>query len=430
VLEKIQTQFQTACTAGKAIFEATEDVDSGRALIVGALKNMDEILDDQIEPLVADGTDKAHQAANDATAAAGAAIRWAMTVIFTVLFAGLVIGGGVAFHIARRITGPLAEMVQSANAIADGDLTLPRLAETQDEPGRVASAFNRMVQSLKDLLAQTQQLSGELSTATQEISVASQQQLATLNESAASINQITTTSEEFKTTFQEFADRARSVQQAADESIRRAAEGRTLSKECAGKTGQVRDNAAAAGQSALTLSEQMLSITEITDTVNEIAEQTKLLALNASIEAARAGEEGKGFAVVATQVRELANQSKEAAGRIASVIKETQKMMAGVVRRIEDGSRLADESSEMVQNMGHTFDDVVIAFEQTTEAMKQITNVADQQEHGIVELVTSLSQIDTGAKQSLSSAQQTQKAIAAIDRQVQTLNDGMEKFKV
>ena len=225
VLEKIQSQFQTVCAAGAIIFQATEDIDSGLKLLAATQKKIDQILDNKIEPLVTEGAQQARQAANVATTAAENAIRWAMIVIFTVLLAGLAIGGGVAFNISQRITGPLARMVQSANAIADGDLTLPRLSETSDEPGRVAGAFNRMVRSLKDLLAQTQQLSGQLGAATQEINVAAQQQLATLNESAASINQITTTSEQFKTTFQEFADRARSVQQAADESIRRAAEG-------------------------------------------------------------------------------------------------------------------------------------------------------------------------------------------------------------
>mgnify|MGYP002623948135 FL=1 len=176
------------------------------------------------------------------------------------------------------------------------------------------------------------------------------------------------------------------------------------------------------------LSEQMQRIGEITAAVHEIAEQTKLLALNASIEAARAGEEGRGFAVVATQVRELANQSKESAGRIESLITDTQKSMRDVATKIEQGNRLSDESAESVRQMSESFEQIAGAIEQTREAMSQINNGARQQEDGIVELVSSITEIDSGSKESLAAAQQTQRAIVAIDDQLKSLTDLMARF--
>jgi methyl-accepting chemotaxis protein len=202
-----------------------------------------------------------------------------------------------------------------------------------------------------------------------------------------------------------------------------------MSQDSADRINRVRKNAQEAGESVLRLTEQMQRIGEITASVNEIAEQTKMLALNASIEAARAGEGGRGFAVVATQVRELANQSKEAAGHIEHLISETQKSMQSVVAKIEEGSRLSTDSSEIVRQVAQAFEEIAKAIEQTTEAMKQINAGARQQEQGISELVSSITEIDSSSKESLASAEQTQRAILAINQQIQKLNEAMAKFR-
>ena len=278
--------------------------------------------------------------------------------------------------------------------------------------------------SLGECTAATQ----KLSMSSTEIATGSQQQVTSLNQTATSLNEIITTAEEFKATMQEFADRARAVQEAANETAKQSAEGRTLTQESANRIEQVRVNSQAAGESVLKLADQMQRIGEITATVNEIADQTKLLALNASIEAARAGEEGRGFAVVATQVRELANQSKEAAGRIESLISGTQKSMQDVVQKIESGSRLSEESTAIVRRMTTSFEDIAQAIQQTTSAMGQINTGAKQQEMGISELVSSITEIDSASKESLASAEQTRKAIVSIDEQIKRLDQTMTKF--
>ena len=291
--------------------------------------------------------------------------------------------------------------------------------------GCVATVIIRAVKnSISSVLAATQQMAA----ASAEIATAAQQQVTSLNETASSLNEITTTSEEFKATMQEFADRARAVQEAADETAKLTDDGRVLTQDSSSRIGQVRTNSQSAGESVLNLAEQMQRIGEITASVNEIAEQTKLLALNASIEAARAGEEGRGFAVVATQVRELANQSKESAGRIEGLITETQRSMQDVVTRIEDGARLSDEASQIVNRMTRSFDEIAQAIEQTTEAMSQINTGARQQEQGISELVSSITEIDSASKESLTSAEQTRKSIQSIDTEMQRLTDVMKAF--
>lgn len=380
------------------------------------------------------GLDALETAAQTRAATSHTGLESASSAVFWTLliatFAAIIIGSGVALFLSRGIAAAVSNLLAAVKAVAAGDLTGQTVRVTSsDELGQLAEGLNQMVVSLRNILSETTTMTGEVAAASNEISAASQQQVATLNQTATSLNQITATAEEFKATMQEFVDRARAVKEAADETAKRSADGRLLTQDSAARIDQVRSNSQAAGQSVLNLSEQMQRIGEITATVNEIAEQTKLLALNASIEAARAGEEGRGFAVVATQVRELANQSKEAAGRIEALIADTQKSMQDVVNKIEDGSRLSQDSTDIVRRVTSSFDEIVQAIEQTREAMVQINTGAREQEGGIAQLVSSIAQIDAGSKESLTAAEQTQKSILAIDHRIRALNQSVARFK-
>lgn len=342
---------------------------------------------------------------------------------------GIMLAVGWSFLIVRTITLPLRSLLSLSSQIAQGNLSVAELSETRDEVGQLCASFNRMKKSLRDLLSHSVQLTTEVGAAARQIGTAAQQQVSSLAQANTSVGEISTTSEEFKTTIQEFTDRARAVGEAAGETAKRTSEGRELTQASSTKVSQIRTNAEAAGESVLNLSEHMQRISEITTAVKEIAEQTKLLALNASIEAARAGEEGRGFAVVATQVRELANQSREASERIATVIADGQRAMQVVVTKIEEGNRLSDECNEMIQKTAQRFNEISSAVDQTSQAMKQIAVTAQQQQTGIAEVVTSLNEIKGGSEESVASAQQSQKAVLKLEERARELNEAMAKFK-
>jgi methyl-accepting chemotaxis protein len=359
-----------------------------------------------------------------------AARNTARVTLLAVTVAAVALGFTVAMVLTRRIVSSVQSLLSGVQTVARGDLAGdPLKATSNDEIGDLSRGFDQMVVALRSLLSEARITSNEVATASSEIATGAQQQLASLNETASSLNQITTTAEEFKATMQEFADRAKAVHEAADETSRRAMEGRTLTQDSARRIEQLRTNARASGESVLHLAEEMQRIGEITASVNEIAEQTKMLALNASIEAARAGEEGRGFAVVAMQVRELANQSKEAAGRIEQLVAQTQKSMQAVVGRIEDGGKLSEDSSEVVRRAADAFGEITRAIEQTREAMSQINTGARQQEAGITQLVTSIMQIDGASKESVAAAEQTQRSIVAIDQRIRGLSESISRFK-
>jgi methyl-accepting chemotaxis protein len=386
---------------GSRIIAATQEIEGSLERFHKNVVNTDRILDDKVQPLIARQVRTAREQARRST-------HLATTVILLGAVVGSLFGCLISVVIQRRVTRPLTNMAAAMTPIARGDLRNPDLVESADETGQLAAAFNQMVRSLRDILAESQAMTEEVAGASSEIA---------------------TTAVQFESTMQEFADRARAVQQAAEETGKRSDEGRGLTRESVTRIDRVRENAEAARRSVLDLSEQMLRINEVTSSVNEIAEQTKLLSLNASIEAARAGEEGRGFAVVATQVRELANQSKEAAGRIESIVSQTQKSVQTVVAKIEQGSRLSEESREIVTRMKEAFDEIATAVYQTIEAMQQIAAGAKDQERGMTELVGGIAPGEIELGEAWAAAPQTQKSIAAIDERIRTLKDRMGKFK-
>jgi len=352
------------------------------------------------------------------------------TVWIGVLIAVLAAVAG--YFAARGIASPIRRVSELAGKVGQGELTVElsdEFKKRSDEVGALTESFQKMVDALRGQTAEIGQAVNVVSASSREIAAGSRQQVTNLSQSATALNQMAATTEEFKTSIQEFADRARSVLEAAQETAKQAAEGISLTRQSATRSEDVRSHSETAGESVLSLVEHMQRIGEITSAVNEIAEQTKLLALNASIEAARAGEGGRGFAVVATQVRELANQSKQAALRIDALIGETQKSTQNVVGRIEEGSRLSDQTAELAETMAERFQRIADSIGQTAEAVKQIAAGAQQQEKGVVELAQGMTEVNTGAKESLAAAEQTQKSIAAIDQRLTALNDSMARFK-
>ena len=424
-LKKLRSEFETF-TAQLFTARQAKDWNQAHYRMESLANPRQRAIRDALYALKKTARERAVDDRKDLDAATGTA-TW--TLIVAPLVA-ILLGAVIAVLLSRNITKAVGRLLAAVRVVATGDLKgeAVRLA-SRDEIGELARGFNEMVSSLRRILSETTAMTSEVTCSSGQIAAASQKQAASLNQTAASLNQITATAEQFKVTMQEFADRAGAVREAANETAKRSANGRTLTQESAVCIEQVRTNAQVAGESVLKLSEQMQRIGVITATVNEIAEQTKLLALNASIEAARAGDSGRGFAVVATQVRELANQSKQAAGRIESLIADTHKSMHDVVNKMEEGSRLSQDASEIGRQVTQSFDEISQAFEQTHEAMVQISTGAKEQERGIVALANGIAEIDSGSKESLTAAEQTQKSIVAIDQRIRALNDSLSRFK-
>src|SRR5262249_23175477 len=146
-------------------------------------------------------------------------------------------------------------------------------------------------------------------------------------------------------------------------------------------------------ETILSLSERTQQIGEIINTVNAIADQSKLLALNASIEAARAGDEGRGFAVVAAEGRQVDEQSRQATARIGEIVNEIQQATNTAVMVTEEGSKGAERGIELVNRAGEAIRDLAATLEEATQAAVQIAASTHQQTNGMSQLAAAMRQI-------------------------------------
>src|SRR5690606_16690529 len=213
-------------------------------------------------------------------------------------------------------------------------------------------------ESLLVLVQQMQEAAATLNAAASEILAASSQQVASTAEQESAVTQTVATLEEVRTAVLQTTERAQQVATISRESVAVSRKGQEAVTHTVEGMSLIKQRVENIAENILLLSERTQQIGEIIDTVNALADQSKLLALNASIEAARAGEEGKGFAVVAMEVRQLAEQSRQATGRVRSILSEIQQATNVAVMVTEEGSKGAESGMGLVDRAGEAIRDL------------------------------------------------------------------------
>jgi methyl-accepting chemotaxis protein len=178
------------------------------------------------------------------------------------------------------------------------------------------------------------------------------------------------------------------------------------------------------------LSEQSQAIGEIIATVNDLAEQSNLLAVNASIEAAKAGEQGKGFAVVAQEIRSLAAQSKQATTQVRNILFDVQKAISSAVMATELGSKAVEEGVRLSTQAGEAIDVLAESVTESTNAAIQIAASSQQQFIGMDQVVSAMENIREAALQMASSTKQTERAAHDLHNLGQRLQEIVKFYRV
>ena len=222
--------------------------------------------------------------------------------------------------------------------------------------------------------------------------------------------------EEVRQTAEQSVERAQLVSEMASKTLKLAENGLDAVKKTEDGMLGLKDQVRLIAETILNLSEQTLQIGEIIATVNDIADQSNLLALNAAMEAARAGEAGRGFAVVAGEVRNLAEQSRQATAQVGSILSEIQKAANTAVMVTEKGTKSAESGVELAQSTGDSIRVIREHTQQAVAAAEQIAASARQQLAGMDQITRAMENINLGATQ-------TQKGMQQVDQAAQNLND-------
>jgi methyl-accepting chemotaxis protein len=304
-----------------------------------------------------------------------------------------------------------------------------RLRNT-DEMHRLGLNLNLMVEGLSETASQIRDMSSGVAAAAAEILAATTQQNASSTEQDAAVTQTVATAEEVRATVQQTADRAQTVADMSQQSLTVSRAGLDAVVDSVNGMQLLRERVESIAENILMLSERTQQIGEIIDTVNDIADQSKMLALNASIEAARAGEEGRGFAVVAMEVRQLAEQSRTATARVRDILNEIQHATNTAVMVTEEGSKGAEAGVSLVERAGESIRNLSATIEEAAQSAAQIAASTQQQTNGMEQLTMAMDSIHRATAQTVASTRQTEESARQLDHMAQQMEHIVARYKL
>jgi methyl-accepting chemotaxis protein len=314
--------------------------------------------------------------------------------------------------------------------VAAGDLSVRATAEGDDDFARLGKGLNNMTASLGSLVSEIRSAAGAVESAAAEILAATSQQVAATTEEAAAVRQTAATVAEVRQTAEAAARKVRSVTELVQRMETTANDGRQSVDESVRGSEEGRLRMEALAERILAFSDQAQQIAEINATVSDLAEQSNLLAVNASIEAAKAGESGRGFAVVAAEVKELAERSRDATAQVRRIVTEIQKSAQGAVMAAEQGVKMAEAGSIAARRSGDAIGKLADSVSQAAQAAQQVTASSQQQEAGMEQMVLSMHNIEQSSAQTVAATQQVERAAKDMSKLAQRLTEIVRAMKI
>lgn len=333
--------------------------------------------------------------------------------------------------LTRIIADPIKAVAEAAGRIAMGVLTDKiTLTQRTDEMGKLAQSFRDMVEGLRKLTLDIRDSINILTTSASEILATTSQVASGSAETATAVSETTSTVEEVKQTVQLAGQKSKQVMESALKTVQTSEAGQHAVAEMISGMERIREQTAATAVSIVKLNEQSQEIGEIIITVNDLAEQSNLLAVNAAIEAAKAGEQGKGFAVVAQEIKSLAEQSKQATAQVRVILGEIQKATTAAViatdlngKAVEAGVQQSDAAGESIKLLA----DSILA---AAQAAQQITASSQQQIVGMDQVALAMENIKQASAQNMAGTRQAEQAAQNLHELGLKLKQLVERYKI
>jgi methyl-accepting chemotaxis protein len=332
-----------------------------------------------------------------------------MTLILTV--GGILTGLVVAFLITRSITRAISAMVSLIQEIAANNLGVEDMPITShDEIGQAGSALNGMKNSMRDMIQSIAGTAEHMASASEEISSSAAQQAQGAETQKDQTTQVATAMQEMSSTVAQVSENSNLAAEASRQAAETARHGGSIVDETLGKMRAIAEAVRATANKVDELGKSSDQIGRIIGVIDDIADQTNLLALNAAIEAARAGEQGRGFAVVADEVRKLAERTTSATKEIAQMIQNIQDETRVAVSAMEAGTGQAEEGVKSTAQAGDSLKEIIRMAEQVGEMIAHIATAATQQSSATEQVNQNMDQIARLVKESAVGSQQSAKA--------------------
>jgi methyl-accepting chemotaxis protein len=312
-----------------------------------------------------------------------------------------VLGDGIN-NLLEANSRALGDVANILSRLSHGDLRETISTEYQGLLGKVKDDANTTVENLSEIVTAIKQATDAISTASQEIAQGNQDLSGRTEEQASSLEETASSMEQLTGTVKQNAENARQANELAGSAQVVAEKGGAVVAQVVQTMGAIHKSSS--------------KISDIIGVIDSIAFQTNILALNAAVEAARAGEQGRGFAVVATEVRSLAQRSAAAAKEIKGLISDS-------VEKVQSGTRLVDQA-------GHTMEDVVASIGRVAKIMNDIAAASHEQSSGIEQVSRAITQMDEVTQQNAALVEQAAAAAESLEEQARALTQSVSIFQL
>lgn len=344
---------------------------------------------------------------------------------------GLVAGFVVALVVPRSISANISRMVGLIEEIANSNLAGQDMAvTTRDEVGRAATSLNGMKNNLRDLIQSIASTAEHVASASEEISSSAVEQSLSAQTQKDQTTQVATAMEEMSASVHEVSENSNRAAEASRQAAETARQGGVLVDNSLVQMRAIAGSVSATAQKVEQLGQSSDKIGRIIGVIDDIADQTNLLALNAAIEAARAGEQGRGFAVVADEVRKLAERTTSATKEVAQMVQSIQGGTKTAVAAMHDGTKQVEDGVLTTAKAGESLKQIIQMSERVGEMIAQIATAATEQSSATAQVNQNVELIARLVNESAIGAGQSAKACQDLSGLALDLQKMVSSFRL
>jgi methyl-accepting chemotaxis protein len=344
---------------------------------------------------------------------------------------GLATGFGVAVFVPRSIAANVFRMASLIEEIANSNLAVADMqVTTHDEVGRAATSLNEMKNNLRGLIQSIASTAEHVASASEEISSSAAQQAGSAQSQKDQAAQVATAMQEMSTSVHEVSENSNRAADASRQAAETARQGGVIVEGSLAKMRAIADSANATAQRVEELGKSSDKIGRIIGVIDDIADQTNLLALNAAIEAARAGEQGRGFAVVADEVRKLAERTTSATKEVAQMVQGIQDGTKTAVAAMHDGTKQVEDGVLTTAKAGESLKQIIQMSERVGEMIAHIATAATEQSSATEQVNQNVELIAWLVNESAIGAEQSAKACQDLSGLALDLQKMVSSFRL